>query len=467
VTAGSSPQLAALSPEEKRTLLARLIWPNPCESHSFPLSFAQERLWFLDQLEPANPVYNLSAAFRLKISINVEMLQQSVNEIVRRHATLRTTFSAVEGRSVQIVTPTATLAISVVDLRDVPATEREICLQRVVAEDARKPFDLAHGPLLRVTLLRVRDEEHVLLVTMHHIISDGWSIEVFLREGLFLYEAFCAGQPSPLPPLPLQYADFAVWQRQWLQGEALEAQLAYWRHQLAGTPPVLTLPTDRPRPAVQTFQGAHYPVLLSKPLTEALTALSRQTGGTLFMTLLAAFAALLHRYTGQHDIVVGSPIANRSRAELEELIGFFVNTLALRLDLSGAPSFLELLRRVREVCLGAYAHQDLPFEKLVEELQPARNLSHNPLVQVMLVLQNTPLSTLAGAEGTLDLVEIPRETAAFDLTLNLWERPEGLYGWCEYNTDLFNADTIARMVGHLEQLLRDVTAQPQHPLSAL
>jgi amino acid adenylation domain-containing protein/thioester reductase-like protein len=465
--AESSPQLAALSPEEKRTLLAQLLRKKAQQSRSFPLSFAQERLWFLDQLEPANPVYNLSAAFRLKTSINAEILQQSINAIVQRHAILRTTFTAGEGRPMQVVTPTAVLAVSVVDLRDLPAIERESCLQRVVAEDARTPFDLTHGPLLRVTLLQVKDEEHVLLVTMHHIISDGWSIEVFLREGLFLYEAFCTGQSSPLPPLSLQYADFAVWQRQWLQGEALEAQLAYWRHQLAGTPSVLALPTDRPRPAVQTFRGARYPVLLSKPLTEALTALSRRTGGTLFMTLLAAFAALLYRYTGQHDIVIGSPIANRSRAELEELIGFFVNTLALRLDLSGDPSFLELLRRAREVCLGAYAHQDLPFEKLVEELQPARNLSHNPLVQVMLVLQNTPLSTLAGTEGTLDLVEIPRETAAFDLTLNLWERPEGLCGWCEYNTALFNVDTIARMMSHLEILLRNVTAQPQHPLSAL
>lgn len=465
--AGSSPQLAALSPEEKRALLAQLLRKKAQQSRSFPLSFAQERLWFLDQLEPANPVYNLSAAFRLKIPINAEILQQSVNAIVQRHAILRTTFTAVEGRPMQVVTPTATLAMPVVDLRDLPATEREIRLQCVVAEDARNPFDLAHGPLLRVTLLQVKDEEHVLLVTMHHVISDGWSIEVFLREGLFLYEAFRAGQSSPLPPLPLQYADFAVWQRQWLQGEALEAQLAYWKHQLARAPSVLALPTDRLRPVVQTFRGAHYPVLLSKPLTEALTALSRQTGGTLFMTLLAAFAALLSRYTGQHDIVIGSPIANRSRAELEELIGFFVNTLALRLDLSGDPSFLELLRRVREVCLGAYAHQDLPFEKLVEDLQPARNLSHNPLVQVMLVLQNTPLSTLAGAEGTLDLVEIPRETAAFDLTLNLWERPEGLSGWCEYNTDLFNADTIARMMDHLEILLRDVATQPRLPLSEL
>ncbi|MGH7828765.1 MAG: condensation domain-containing protein, partial [Candidatus Binatia bacterium] len=323
-----------------------------------PLSFAQQRLWFLDQYEPGSSVYNIPSALRLKGALNVPALERSLSEIVRRHEALRTTFAVIDGEPFQVIAPALPVSLPIVDLTDRPGSEREKEAQTIAAEHAQKPFDLSQGPLLRVFLLHLGEDDHILLLTMHHIVSDGWSRGVLYRELSVLYEAYTQGKPSPLAELPIQYADFAFWQRQWLQGEVLENQLLYWKKQLEGAPALLNLPTDRPRPAVQSYRGGSRSIELSQELTQGLKALSAQEGVTLFMTLLAAFQTLLHRYTGQNDIVVGSPIANRNRAEIEGLIGFFVNTLVMRTDLSGNPTFKELLTRVRETTLEAYTHQD-------------------------------------------------------------------------------------------------------------
>jgi aspartate racemase len=441
------------------------ILPIP-RGQDLPLSFAQQRLWFLEQLQPGSAAYTMSAALRLKGLLNTTALEQSLCEIVRRHEIFRTTFSAVDGRPVQVISSVMDVKLRRVELQALPESERESETQQWSTQEAQRPFDLAQGLLMRAVLLHLAAEEHVLLLTMHHIIFDGWSKGVFWRELTVLYDAFTAGKPSPLPELSIQYADFAHWQQQWLQGEVLETQLAYWKQQLAGLP-TLQVPTDRPRPAVQTFHGARQSVVISLSLMQALKHLSQQCAVTLFMTLLAAFQALLHRYTGQDDIPVGSLIANRNRVELEALIGFFINTLVLRTDLSGDPTFRALLDRVREVCLGAYTHQDLPFEKLLEQLRPPRDLSRNPLFQVMFVLHNTPrqVPTLAGL--TVSPQEIDGQTARFDLTLDLWETPEGLRGWFEYNTDLFDVATIIRMAEHLQTLLESIVANPKQHLSQL
>jgi len=433
-------------------------------SKSAGVSYAQERLWFLDRLESGNPAHNISVACRLEGSLSVTALERGINEIVRRHEALRTTFATVDGHPVQIIAPNLTLSLLVEDLRKLPETERGAEAQRLLTEEIRRPFDLAQGPLLRTILLWLDDEEHALLLTMHRIVSDDRSIRVFNRELVALYEAFYTGKPSPLPELPIQYADFTVWQRQWLQGEVLEGQLSYWREQLGGDLPVLELPTDRLRPATQTFQGAHHSFVLSSDLTDALKASSCQEGVTLFMTLLAAFKTLLYRYTGQEDVVVGSPIANRNRSEIEGLIGFFVNTLALRTDLSGNPTFRELLGRVREVTLGAHARQDLPFEKLVQDLQPERDLSRTPLFQVMFTFQNAPAEALALPGLTVNPLEIETETAQFDLTLSMEETGQGLKGVVKYNTDLFDAATIERMIGHFRILLEGAVVNSEQRL---
>jgi Condensation domain/AMP-binding enzyme/AMP-binding enzyme C-terminal domain/Phosphopantetheine attachment site len=353
------------------------------------LSYAQQRLWFIAQLGISAHAYHLLSVIHLCGPLHVTALAQSLQEIIQRHEVLRTTFVSIEGRPLQVIGPAMPFPLPIMELWGVPEGEREAHLRRLAHAEVQCPFDLEQGPLLRAKLIRLGAEEHALILTMHHIVSDGWSQGVFWRELTTLYEAFAAGKPSPLPGRTIQYADFAHWQRLWLQGEVLDTQLAYWTRQLAGIS-TLQLPTDRPRPEVNTFRGARRVLTLSPTLTQALKALSRRHGVTLFMTLLAAFQTLLHRYTGQDDIAVGSLIANRNRAEIEGLIGFFVNTLVLRTDLSGDTSFQELLERVREVALGAYSHQDLPFEKLVEELQPQRHLSHNPLFQVLFIFQNAP-----------------------------------------------------------------------------
>jgi amino acid adenylation domain-containing protein/thioester reductase-like protein len=470
-------RIEALSPEKRELLLRSIkkksnisptqISPQSRETTIFPLSFAQQRLWFIDQFGVNQSVYNLPFPVRLTGSLNVTALEQSLQEIIRRHEVLRTTFTTVAGQPVQVITSTLTLALPVVDLRELSESERETKVLTLANEEAQRPFNLTQGPLLRTTLLWLDETECVVLFTMHHIISDGWSMGVLIRELAALYEAFSVGKPSPLPELPIQYADFAVWQRQWLQGEVLDAQLDYWQQRLGGHPPVLRLPTDRPRPAVETFRGATRSFSLTTTLTEALKSLSRNENVTLFMTLLAAFKALLYRYTAQDAILVGTVIANRNRAEIEGLIGFFVNTLVLRTDLGDNPSFREMLERVREVTLGAYAHQDLPFEYLVEKLQPDRHLNHHPLFQVDFVLQNAPMKELKLPGVTLSSLELENRTAKFDLSLDMYETSSGLRGVFEYNTDLFDAATVTQMEKHFCTLLSSIVANPEQRLSDL
>ncbi|WP_375497255.1 amino acid adenylation domain-containing protein [uncultured Nostoc sp.] len=443
------------------------VIPKRSQINPAPLSFAQQRLWFLAQLEPNSPFYNIPAAVRLQGQLNLGALQQSFNEIISRHEALRSNFQTIEGQAISVISEMMPLILPIFDISELPLNQQEAEVRQQASQEAQKPFALNSDLLLRAKLLRLSKQEHILLLTMHHIVSDGWSIGVMVRELATLYQAFCNGQPSPLPALPIQYVDFAVWQREWLQGEVLETQISYWLKHLENAPKVLELPTDHPRPAIQTFRGATYSFKLSKELSASLNKLSEQQGSTLFMTLLAGFQTLLWRYTGKEDIVIGSAIANRNRTEIEGLIGFFVNTLVLRTNLAGNPSFEELLKRVREVALGAYAHQDLPFELLVEQLQPQRDLSYTPLFQVMFVLQNAPMSALELPGLTLTPLESSSDSAKFDLTLQMTETEEGLAGSLEYNTDLFQESTIHRMAGHLQTLLEGIVANPQQRLSEL
>ncbi|HEX8148208.1 MAG TPA: amino acid adenylation domain-containing protein [Pyrinomonadaceae bacterium] len=424
-----------------------------------PLSFAQQRLWFLDQLEPGSAFYNVPAAVRLRGRLDADAFWRALDEVVRRHEALRTHFRDVNGRPAQVVSPPCPLPRVVSDLSALPEQERERAAADSASEWATLPFDLARGPLLRVRLLRLGDEEHVVLFTMHHIVGDLWSMGVLVREMATLYEAFSHGLPSPLAELPVQYADYAVWQRAWLQGEVLAEQLAYWRRQLAGAPALLELPTDRPR-AEQTFKGARVDLALPRSLGVELKALGRREGVTLFMTLLAAFGATLHNRARQTDILIGTPVANRQRTEVENLIGFFLNTLVLRINFAGDPSFRELLRRVREVALGAYAHQDVPFEKLVEELRPERSLSHNPLFQVAFTLDQFPAHESKLGDLTLSPVETDKGTTQFDLVLRLADTPAGVAGTLQYMTGLFEEGTVRRLVTHFESVLRLAVARP-------
>ncbi len=432
-----------------------------------PASFAQQRLWFLDQLLPNSPLYNIADAIRIMNTLDIPALEQTFHEIVRRHDSLRTTFASIDGVPMQVVTDTLTPPLSFIDLSTIISLEeRWEQAQKLVEEEAGRPFDLAHGPLIRATLVCVEQKDHLLLLTMHHSISDGWSRSVFMHEFASLYTAFAQGQPSPLPELPIQYADFAEWQRSWLQGEVREKLLTYWKHQLNGLQP-LELPTDRPRPAFFNSHGSCLAFELPVSLTQSLKALSRQEEVTLFMLLLAAFQIVLARYSGQDDIVVGSPIANRTRTELEGLIGFFANTLVLRTDLSGDLSFHALLSRVRAMLLDAYAHQDLPFEQLVEELQVPRDPSRNPLFQVMFVLQNTPSNIVELPGLTLEIRESYIGAAAFDLVLFITENNDTLEGVLEYSTDLFDEETIRRLQGHYQHILEQVVDAPEQPLATL
>ena len=442
------------------------ILPVP-RDRDLPLSFAQQRLWFIDQLDPGNSVYNFPVAVRLKGPLNLRALEQSLNEIVRRHEALRTTFSMVDGQPTQVIAPVLAITLPVIDLSELPEAERENEVRRLIVEEARCPFDLARGPLVRASVLQLSSEEQVGLLTMHHIVTDGWSAGILIREIAALYQAYCAGIPSPLAELPIQYADFAHWQREWLQGAVLQRQLDYWKHQLEGAPPLLELPEDHPRPAVQTFRGGHQSLLLPKSLGSALSALSRNEAATLFMTLLAAFKVLLHCYTSQDDLVVGTPVANRNRLEIEGLIGFFVNALVLRTDLSGDPSFREVVRRVRKICVDAYGHQDLPFERLVEELHIERDLSRNPVFQVMFVLQNDSGRTVELPGLTLTPVIADGGTTHFDLTFHIVESEQGLLATAAYNTDLFDTATISRMLTHFGTLLESIVKNSDKHLSQL
>jgi amino acid adenylation domain-containing protein len=434
---------------------------------AFPLSFSQRRLWFLDQLEPGNAFYNFPLAVPFKVAVNSAVLGRAINEIVKRHEALRTVFATLAGEPMQVVLPTLALPVAVIDLRHADREAQDAEVIRLGAEMAQRPFDLARGPLLRTALLQKDTEDYVFLLVMHHIISDGWSLGVFWRELMALYNAFYINNASPLPELPIQYADFAVWQRERLQGEKLTQLVSYWRRQLVGIP-ALQLPTDRPRPAVLSYRGAFQEIVLPSALTHALRGISQREGVTLFMTLFAAFAVLLQRYTSQDDVVVGTYVASRDRAELEDLIGFFINTLVLRVDLAGDPTFRELLGRVRDTALDAYAHQELPFEKLVEELQPERDLSRNPLFQVSFQLFSAQIddSSPQAANG-VPTIDLNRGMAIFDIAVNIWDGPNGLSGHIEYSTDLFDTGTIANFVGHFGNLLTSIVATPDARLSAL
>jgi amino acid adenylation domain-containing protein len=469
-------RIANLSPEKLALLQERLkkgdtgakksrISPRP-NSDPATLSFAQQRLWFLNQMEPDSP-FNISIAIRSNGSLNVDALGQTLTAIVDRHPALRTTFATANDRVVQVITEPPVVNFSTIDLSHLSSDQRQIDVDSILNAESQRPFDLAADLMLRATLLRLDRSEHILLLVMHHIATDGWSVGILFRELASFYAGFMNGSPVELPALPIQYADFAHWQREWLTGETMQAQLDYWRQQLADAPRVLTLTTDRPRPSVQTFQGGTKYFHLDRELTQQLKQLSHQSGATLFMTLLAGFATLLARYSGQDDVVIGSPIANRHRSEVESIVGCFINTLALRTQFSGDPTFLELLGRVRETTLGAYDRQDFPLEKLVEELQPERSLSHAPLFQVMFVLQNVPIGKLELPGLTLSLLELEDRVAKDDLFLSMAETDTGMTGELVYNSDLFDRETIERMAINFETLLKNIVANPNQKVAQL
>ncbi|MBW4564787.1 MAG: amino acid adenylation domain-containing protein [Mojavia pulchra JT2-VF2] len=453
ITAGDVP-LVALAKVEKST-----------DYH--PLSFSQQGLWFIHQLAPDTPAYNIPIVINLTGQINIAALTQSLNEIIQRHEVLRTKFVLVDEQPAQVINPTVTFNLPIEDLQELSEDNAAVAVERLTKELAQHRFDLSCQSLLHSLLLRLTNNEYKLLVTFHHIVSDGWSIGVFIRELAALYEAFSNGKPSTLPELPVQYVDFAYWQRKNLHPERIQSLLAYWKQKLSGKLPILDLPSDRPRSPVQTFNGAKVQLSLPKNLTDSLKQLSHQEGATLFMTLLAAFKTLLYRYTGQTDILVGSPVASRNAVEIETLIGLFVNVLVLRTDLSEQPSFRELLARVKSTALEAYIHQDLPFDKLVEELQPERDLSHNPLFQVMFVLQNVPIPNPQLSDISLTFHEGDSGSAKFDLTLFMEDREQGLVATLEYNTDLFKTDTIHRMLGHFQTLLQGIVNKPDTSIAEL
>ncbi len=463
---------ATMTPEEKRELLARLLKEKVRCSRPYPMSFAQERLWIIDQFDPG-PVYNIPFQIRFPGAVDVAALRRALGEVVRRHEALRTTFHTENETSVQRIHPARPFELPVADLSHMPPALRDAETARLALQENVYRFNLSEGPLLRALLVKLHEYDSVLLLTMHHIVSDGWSMGVLMREIGTLYAAFAAGRPSPLPELSLQYADFAIQQREYLSSDVMARYLDYWKKQLGGAPGVLELPADRVRPRIQTYNGAWQSFLIGGKTTAGLLRICRAERVTLFMTLLAAFKILLSRYTGRTDVVVGTPIANRNRAETEALIGFFVNTLVLRTDLSGDATALDVIRRVREVTLEAYEHQDLPFEKIVEELAPDRDLSHSPLFQVMFALQNAP----SGQAGAVMAMPEPAEdepppqpypgSAKFDLTLSMTEMGDVLSASFEYNTDLFEHATIGRMVGHFRTLLASIAADPERRIDEL
>jgi amino acid adenylation domain-containing protein len=465
--------LAYLLEEEGVELTTRPTISPRSRHDDLPLAFAQARLWFLAQLDPSSTAYNLPFAIRVTGRLDVAALERSLNAIVQRHEVLRTTFPAIDGQPMQVIAPTLTLELPLIDLRALSAAEREREIFRRATQETQQPFDLARGPLIVAKLLKLAADDYVILLIMHHIVFDGWSTGVFLREIMALYDAFASGRPSPLPALPIQYADFALWQREWLQGEVLRSQLAYWRQQLRSgraNPtglPVLDLPLDRPRPPRQTHTGARTFRAFPLALAQSLADLSQREGATLFMTLLAAFNVLLYRYTGQHDIVVGTPIANRDFVELEQLIGFFVNTLLLRSDLTGTPSFRALLGRVREITLEAYVYQNIPFEQVAHELQTERNPSNHGLFQVMFIVQNAPVPSYERADLRMRFLQIESGTAMFDMMLMLIEAPESLNAMVEYNTDLFDSTTMERLLDQYYVLLAGIVADPDQPITRL
>lgn len=452
----------------ERERLARQSWwgiPDGDKETAAPLSFAQERFWFLDRLQAGNPAYHIPCVIPLHGPIVASAVRESLGDVVGRHEALRTTFDLADGRPVQRVVPARGVPLPIVICEGDDKEARRAAAQRQAEIEVVKPFDLAAGPLLRAMLIRIDDVEHWLVVTIHHIVCDAWSLNLFQRELGAAYEARLSGRPAPLPELPLQYGDYARWQRRWLQGDVQAKLAAYWREKLDGAPSVLELPFDRPRPPMLSFRGALHPFAIPRASSEALRELGRSEHATVFMTMLAVFKTLLHRYTGQNDLVVGTPAANRDRSELEGLIGLFLNTLVLRTQLSRDITFRELVARVRATTLEAYEHQDLPFEKLVEELQPDRNLNVNPLFQVLFVLQTGLRAAAITPDNSADSVSTG--TAKFDLSLYLTDAAGEISGAWEYNRDLFDDSTIARLTQHLLTLVREIAAHPDAQLADL
>jgi amino acid adenylation domain-containing protein len=467
-----SPSIAQLATRldnarrEKQGMLPPAIKPVRRDG-DLPLSFAQERLWVLDQMEPNNPLYNIPRALRLRGQLRIDALERALNEIARRHESQRTTFTVKNGHPIQVIAPSLKVSLVVHDVSMAVESSRESEVRHLAIEEAKRPFDLVSGPLVRADLFRLDNDDHVLQVTMHHIVSDAWSASIFLQELGVLYEAYCAGLLSPLPEPTVQYADYAAQERAWLQGEVLEKQLAFWREQLKGIPPVLDLPLDRPRPQARTFAGAYETLHIPADILKAVKELGRKEGATLFMTLIAAFQAMLSKYSGEEQIVVGTDLANRTMPETEQMIGFFINLLAVRTDLSGNPTFLELLRRVRERLLEAYAHQEVPFPKVVQEVQPERSATHNPIVQALFVMQNAPRTKRELAGLKVEPFEVPVTTSKFDMAVFMAEQVEGLIGYWVYSTELFERTTIQRMMRHYTTLLQSAITQPEARLSVL
>ena len=474
-------EIKNLIKEKKQELIELLLQGDAIEgtihtsprTGAIPLSYAQQRLWFLDQLEPGSSFYNIPMALRLEGPLNQLALEQGINEIIRRHENLRTTFVSVDGEAAQVIADSAITPVACVDLSAFPEQTWQTLTQQVTQEEATTPFDLAKGPLMRVRLIHLSRKqakhEAILLVTLHHIISDGWSNNVLTREFVTLYQAYSEGNTSPLSELTIQYSDYAYWQRQWLDGAILQQQIDYWRRKLSNIPALLELPTIHPRPTVMGYDGAIFHSAIPPALSEQLHDLSRHHNVTLFVTMLTAFSILLSRHSQQTDICIGTPIANRQRLEIEELIGFFVNTLVLRVDLSDSPSFNTLLTQVNKTVLEAQSHQDLPFEQLVTILAPERSMGHSPLFQVMFTLQNSVTRQIESIQGmTIGGVESEGTTAKFDLSLHINQEETGILTCSfEYNTDLFELETITRLADHYLNLLQGVIEQPQRQVSQL
>ena len=431
------------------------------------VSYAQQALWIIDQMTPGDPAYNIPEGFYLTGSLNVPALERSLNEIIRRHEALRTNFSSVDSQPVQIISASKRLVLSVIDLSDLPQPEKECEARCLAREEARRSFDLTADLLVRACLYRMGLDDHILMLTLHHIVADGWSMGVFYKELTALYEAFSAGNPSTLSELEVQYADYSEWEREWMKGGTINRQITYWTRQLAGSTAMIDLPTDLSRPPIKSTRGDSYRFKLSLALTDALRRLSQREGVTLYMTLLAAFEVMLFRYTGQEDLNIGTPIANRITAQIEELIGCFFNTLVIRANLSENPTFLDMLYRVREVSLEAFAHQDLPLEKLVEVVQPDRDLSRTMMFQVMFILQNAPREAVEMHGLNLMRIKRKTETSKLDLTMILEESDQGLIGELEYSTDLFEEASIKRMTKHLERILEQAVNDPQQKVAQL
>jgi hypothetical protein len=452
--------------KSKREQLAELLRARLNQARYCDPSYAQQRMWYVDQLAPGNPAYNVPWALRLKGSLDLPALHRSLNDVIKRHEILRTTFPLHEGLLRQKISPFVETQIPIVDLRNWDEKEREGEVRRIVDAEARLPFDLNCGPLLRTVLLRLDDQHHVFTFTMHHIVCDGWSMGILVREFAAFYEAHVQCKVPALPPMTIQYSDFAIWQREWLKGERLERQLQFWRGQLQGMS-VLQVPTDYTRPDVPSNRGDREHFVLSADLSQRLRVLSQKHGATMFMTLLAAFQWLMARYSGREDIAVGTFIANRNRVETEGLIGFFVNQLVLRTNVSGNPDFSELLIRTRHTVLSAYAHQDLPFEKLVEELAPERNVRDTPFFQIQIVFQNTPASPINIPGLELSPIDPTRRVSKLDLSLFVHEKGDVLTGTMEYSTDIFHVSSVRRLLNHFEALLEGASRDPYQPLSCI